>query len=202
MKWNAVHAESNISVCFLSGKRISAFWCIASPLHRNTVFFLSGGFLPNFPGNNSNIRKLVWSVTCWYFIWRNQSKSTGKMGQMRLLKSKVVWEWFWNIYHVNEMYQSITQRHRRTNQIFFFFCSVSKSNTQGKLLLFARLVLFFNALMWKIQQVGKYKLENSFWSTAWQTKNPPIVWVQHWIEAFILGMSLCLHFTLFHTYGD
>lgn len=44
--------------------------------------------------------------------------------------------------------------------------------------------MFFNALMWNIQLVGKYKLENSFGSTAWQTKNPPIVQVQHWNEAF------------------
>lgn len=148
--WNEMLRTLKVTsvFAFCLAKESQHFWCIASPLHKNT-FFLSGEFLPNFPDNNSNIGKLAWSMTCWHFIWRNQSKRVHEMCQMKLLKSKVWWECFWNIYHINEIYESATQITGELIKIFFLALLV-RGNTQGKLLLSARLVLFSGALMWKI----------------------------------------------------
>lgn len=44
------------------------------------------------------------------------------MCQMKLLKSKVLWEWFWNIYQVNEIYQSTTQITGELIKIFSLHC--------------------------------------------------------------------------------
>lgn len=68
------------------------------------------------------------------------------MSQRKLLKSNVLWEWFWNIYQVNEIYQSTTQITGELIKIFFLALLV-RGYTRGKLLLSARLVLFSGALV-------------------------------------------------------
>lgn len=74
-----------------------------------------------------------------------QQKGRMECVKVKLLKSKVWWEWFWNIYQVNEINQRHTN-HRMAYQDLFLALLV-RGNTQGKLLLSARLVLFSDALM-------------------------------------------------------
>lgn len=70
------------------------------------------------------------------------------MCQMELLKSKVLCEWLWNIHQVNEIYQSTAQITGKLIEVFSpppF--SVTGANTQGKLLLSARISLLSGALL-------------------------------------------------------
>lgn len=127
------------------------------------------------------------------------AKRAHDMSQRKLLKSNVLWEWFWNIYQVNEIYQSTTQITGELIKIFFLALLV-RGYTRGKLLLSARLVLFSGALVWKIQLYDNYKLENIFWLTVCDIKNPSIICVLCWNTCFMLSMLLFLWFTLFYMY--
>lgn len=69
------------------------------------------------------------------------------MCQMELLKSKVLCEWLWNIHQVNEINQSTAQITGKLIEVFFFSFSVTGANTQGKLLLSARISLLSGALL-------------------------------------------------------
>lgn len=72
--------------------------------------------------SNRHIRKLLWSVTCWHFIWRNQSKSdwvwSNKDGILYVSNESAGIKSFMgmvrNIYQVNEIFQGT----RRTNHDF------------------------------------------------------------------------------------
>lgn len=50
------------------------------------------------------------------------AKRVHEMCQMKVLKSKVLWQWFWNIYQVNEIYQSAAQITGELIKIFFLHC--------------------------------------------------------------------------------
>lgn len=69
------------------------------------------------------------------------------MYQMELLKSKVLCEWLWNIHQVNEIYQSTAQITGKLIEVFPPPFSVTGANTQGKLLLSARISLLSGALL-------------------------------------------------------
>lgn len=78
-------AESNSSVCFLSGRKnhsVLMYCLFPPPAHRKTHSFLSGEFCPNLVGSNGRVKSGNWflSVTCWHFIRRYQSKSPGTRG--------------------------------------------------------------------------------------------------------------------------
>lgn len=57
------------------------------------------------------------------------------MFQMKLLKSKVLWQWFWNIYQVNEIYQSAAQITGELIKIFFFSCTVGERQNPGEIII-------------------------------------------------------------------
>lgn len=50
------------------------------------------------------------------------AKRVHEMCQIKVLKSKVLWQWFWNIYQVNEIYQSAAQITGELIKIFFLRC--------------------------------------------------------------------------------
>lgn len=130
-------AESNSSVCFLSGRRNHRvlMYCLppppppphptptppARPPHTEKhILFLSGEFRPNLVGSNGGvkIRKLVFirDVLTFHSVVSIKKISWHKRLREICWNQKYYEDGVWNIYHVNEIYQSATQRHRRTNQ--------------------------------------------------------------------------------------
>lgn len=162
---------------FCRAKESQRFDVLPHPFTK-THSFVSGEFLPNFLGNNGNIRKLVWSMTCWRFIWRNQSNSTSEKGHVKCVKRKcwnqkfcreTVLEYLSRKWDISEGCAQITGE-----VIKIFLALLARGNTQGKLLLSARLVLFSGALMWQISLQENYKLENLIWSAIWDIQILPL----------------------------